>query len=141
MKPALESKDAAIVASILSLGVINGVSWHILGLDMAAESWFRWIEGGVILLTLAFLFRARGLWGGEIARSIDVITMGIAVYLIQYIPHIGYHIQEHPVWLGLGEGFWIGLFHGVSAASFLVVTYGIYLLSQASIDSRREKID
>lgn len=125
-------EDVILIIGLIGAAVLNGVVWSVMGFGGGAEQWFRFVEGAAVLTALYGIYRARGLWGGEVARSLEVTSLGILIYMISYIPHIGFHVSKNPVTLGLPDNAWIGFFHAISAVSFLVVGYGLYLFSESS---------
>lgn len=128
----LTKEDIILISGLIVAAVLNGVIWHVMNFGTGAEAWFRFVEGAAVLAALYGAYRSRGLWGGEVARSLEVTSAGIIIYVITYIPHIGYHVSENPVLLGIPSAVWLGFFHGISAVSFLVVGYGLYLFSESS---------
>jgi len=128
----INREDVILVTGLVLAAVLNGVIWHVMNFDTAAEGWFRFIEAGAVLTALYGVYRARGLWGGEVARSLEVTSIGIITYMLSYTPHIGWHIANNPAILGIQSEAWIGFFHGISAVSFLIVGYGLYLFAESS---------
>lgn len=125
-------EDAVLILGLIGAAILNGVVWSVMGFGGSDEQWFRFVEGAAVLTALYGIYRSRGLWGGEVARSLEVTSIGILVYVISYVPHIGFHVSENPVTLGVPSSAWIGFFHGISAVSFLIVGYGLYLFSESS---------
>lgn len=125
-------EDYALVGGLLAAAVLNGFIWEVMSFGTAAESWFRFVEGAAVLTALYGVYRARGLWGGEVARSLEVTSIGIMTYMLTYIPHIGWHMADNPAFYGISKNIWVGFFHAISAVSFLIVGYGLYLFSESS---------
>jgi hypothetical protein len=128
----LTKEDVILVSGLILAAVLNGVIWHVMNFGTGAEGWFRFIEGAAVLTALYGIYRSRGLWGGEVARSLEVTSIGIIVYMLTYIPHIGWHVSGNPDLFGIPSAIWIGFFHAISAVSFLIVGYGLYLFSESS---------
>lgn len=84
---------------------------------------------------LVFIYLSRSLWGGSVARYLEVIGAGLAVHMILFIPHIQWHILGEvegglPPLAGQPPSFWYVFFHGMSLAAFLFIGYGFYLFQQ-----------
>ncbi|MFQ3308288.1 MAG: hypothetical protein ACI977_000518 [Candidatus Nanohaloarchaea archaeon] len=125
-------EDVILITGLIAAAVLNGVIWNVMNFGVGAEAWFRFVEGAAVLTAFYGIYRSRGLWGGEVARSLEVTSLGIIVYLLTYIPHIGWHVSGNSASLGIPSGVWVGFFHGISAVSFLIVGYGLYLFSESS---------
>ena len=128
----LRREDIILVTGLIVAAVLNGVVWEVMSFGTAAEGWFRFVEAAAVLTALYGVYRARGLWGGEVARSLEVTSIGIITYMLSYIPHIGWHLADNPEVFGVPSNVWVGFFHGVSAVSFLIVGYGLFLFSESS---------
>lgn len=132
----LERVDYGVITGAIAFAVVLGVVTLSLNLTMAFETNLRWVTGAVILVGLGFIYLGRELWGGIVARNLEIIGAGMAIMMIEWIPHIGWHIQgarqaaqggsPMPAWLGIPGFWWFGFFHGLVMASFIVITYGFY---------------
>jgi hypothetical protein len=84
---------------------------------------------------LVFIYLSRSIWGGKIARYLEIIGAGLAVHMLLFIPHIQWHITGQteggmPPLIGQPPGFWYMFFHGMSLVAFLFIGYGFYLFYQ-----------
>ncbi|MFB6115193.1 MAG: hypothetical protein ABEK04_02790, partial [Candidatus Nanohalobium sp.] len=84
--------------------------------------------------------RARSLWGGDIARYLDFIGIGLVVNLILFPIHMKWHFSvmvqglDHlPAW-GLSPNFWYLFFHGLTGYSFAMLAYGFYLFYESGAE-------
>jgi hypothetical protein len=90
-----------------------------------------------VLAGIVFIYLSRSLWGGSVARYLEVMGAGLAIHMILFIPHIQWHIVgqiegELAPLLGQPPEFWYIFFHGMSLVAFLFVGYGFYLFYQES---------
>lgn len=132
----LESKDYGLIGGLLAVSAAIGYLgttgfWAgFVGGDvppgMVLEMWLDRLTVVIIFAGLLAIYKARGLWGGEVARNLELIGAGLAGYMLVYLPHIHWHIAESPAWLGMDPNFWFGFFHMIQAAAFFLASYGFY---------------
>lgn len=90
-----------------------------------------------VFVGLVFIYLSRRLWGGSVARYLEVMGIGLGIHMLLFIPHIQWHIIGEveggltPL-VGQPPEFWYIFFHGMSLAAFLFVGYGFYLFYQES---------
>jgi hypothetical protein len=70
----------------------------------------------------------------------EIVGIGTAFFLVSWLPHIGWHVEQRPEMLGLAKGFWTGFFHSWNAVSFLVITYGIYRFYRSVNEKKVEDV-
>lgn len=85
----------------------------------------------VVLLTLVPLLRASQHWGGRIGRNLQLIALGLLLFMFSIVPHIEWHVQGAPnplgpSMLGLSSAWWAGFFHILTIVSWLIIIYGFY---------------
>lgn len=119
-------KDYYALAACLIIMFFGGMAGHVMGWTQSTESAIRFMTATSILLGLIALRRNLPALDGEYARNMEMVGIGTAYFLISWLPHIGWHVEQRPEILGLSRGFWTGIFHSWNAVSFLVITYGIY---------------
>lgn len=88
-----------------------------------------------VFVGIVFIYLSRSIWGGKIARYLEIIGAGLAVHMLLFIPHIQWHITGQtqggmPPLMGQPPGFWYVFFHGMSLVAFLFIGYGFYLFYQ-----------
>jgi hypothetical protein len=126
----LERNDYLVVAGLAVLSVVAGfISLNFGG--PAVEGIIDYISMFVIVASLAVIYKARELWGGEVSRALEIIGAGLAVYMITYLPHINWHLSGGGNLGPLPEMFLYGFFHALTMATFVLVGYGFYTLWQS----------
>lgn len=120
----------AFTASLLVI-LFGGLVGHVMGWTQPIEAALRFVTAGAILVGLLALRRNLPKLDGEYARNMEMIGIGTAFFLVSWLPHIGWHVEQRPTMLGLNQGFWAGFFHSWNAVSFLVITYGIYMFHRS----------
>ncbi|MFQ3308627.1 MAG: hypothetical protein ACI977_000870 [Candidatus Nanohaloarchaea archaeon] len=123
----LERNDYLVMVGLAILSAIAGVVSLQFG-GPAVEGIIDYISMFVIVASLAVVYKARELWGGEISRALELIGAGLAVYMITYLPHINWHLGGGGPLGPLPENFLYGFFHALTLATFVLVGYGFYTL-------------
>lgn len=127
----MEREDYYVLGGAFVLAVLGGILGHVMGWTQATENTLRFFTAGAILLGLIGLYRNIPHLEGVFARNMEMIGIGTATFLISWLPHIGWHLEQRPEIFGLNPGFWAGLFHSWNAVSFLIISYGIYLFHRS----------
>ncbi len=94
---------------------------------MNIEAYSRMIVGLVILYGVFAIHMSIQSWAGELARYLQLIGTGLAILMLAWIPHIGWHLQDNPAWFGMNPGFWLTLFHSLTILAFGLSAYGFHL--------------
>lgn len=126
----LERNDYLVIVGLFIVTLLAGFVSQNFG-GPAVEGIIDYISMFVIVASLAVVYKARDLWGGEVSRALELIGAGLAVYMITYLPHINWHMSGGG---GLGpvpENFLYGFFHALTLATFVLVGYGFYTLWQS----------
>lgn len=124
----LTKRDLSVIGAMFGLSILVGVlrQMGISGPLRAVA--FLMVPAG--LISLVFIYLAAKEWGGEVARYLTFIGFGIAVFILNMMPHIFWHMRETEEFLGLAGPFWYIFFHGGIALGFVYITYGFYLFYQ-----------
>lgn len=128
IKELLKKQDLAVVGAMFGLSLLIGALRQIGVQGPLMATAFLIIPAG--LLSLAYIYLAARAWGGEVARYLTFIGIGMAVFVLNTVPHIVWHMQKMPDFLGVGASFWYIFFHGGIALGFVYITYGFYLFYQ-----------
>lgn len=124
----LESKDYGFIAGGAILTLLAAlIAPRFFEDPMQIETYSRMIVAAVILYGLFSIHQAIQSWAGELARYLQLIGTGLAILMMAWIPHIGWHVRGNPEWLGMSPAFWITIFHGLTVLAFAVSTYGFHL--------------
>jgi hypothetical protein len=124
----LERKDKAIVIAAFGLSILIGVLRQIGIQGPLKAAAFLIVPAG--LISIYYIYRAAQAWGGEVARYLTFMGIGMAVFVINMVPHIVWHIQDTPAFFGIDNSFWYIFFHGGIALGFVYLAYGFYLFYQ-----------
>lgn len=90
-------------------------------------TWLPRLTVVVILGAAALIYRSRTLYGGEIERSLEIISAGFLIYGVVYWPHkIGWHGANEPAWISISAGAWQTFFHFLTVTTLGIVAYGFY---------------
>jgi hypothetical protein len=128
MRELLTKQDWAVVGAMFGLSILVGVLRQ-LGVQGPLRA-AAFLIGPAGILCLIFIYLAAKSWGGEVARYLTFIGIGIATFVLNSMPHIIWHIQETPAFFGIPTSFWYIFFHGGIALGFVYITYGFYLFYQ-----------
>ncbi|MDY6778126.1 MAG: hypothetical protein SVU32_05645 [Candidatus Nanohaloarchaea archaeon] len=133
----MERKDYLVIGGALLVSALVGfaargiqsvqtIAMVTLGLTVAAFI--------TTLIALVAIYKARKPYGGKVARNLEVIGFGLALFIVTYLPHVVWHIfglQNNnplgPAWLGLSKAWWAGFYHIGAFMFFLIASYGFYL--------------
>ncbi|MFB6158945.1 MAG: hypothetical protein ABEJ95_04800 [Candidatus Nanohalobium sp.] len=92
------------------------------------------LAGIGVIAALVAIYKGREGYGGLVARNLEIIGIGLALFIVTYIPHVLWHIfglmNRNPLgpgWIGLTKAWWAGFFHIGAIAFFLISSYGFYL--------------
>lgn len=115
----------AVVAGLIFAPVTDFETLHLL--DLATNV----LIFSIIAVMLVPLFLASRHWGGEIGRNLQIVAVGLLVFVVSILPHIEWHVEGAPYYLGpamlgLSPAWWVGFFHTLTVATWIVVIYGFY---------------
>ncbi|MFB6182849.1 MAG: hypothetical protein ABEI78_02165, partial [Candidatus Nanohaloarchaea archaeon] len=113
-----------------SLGALLIISYLLRTLGkniMVIEAYTRFIVTAIALAAIFFMYKAIKEWAGDLARYLQTIAIGIAILMISWIPHIGWHVKGMPPVMGMPPAFWLTFFHGLAIIGFGFQAYGYYL--------------
>jgi len=135
----LEKKDKYLIGTGVALGLIAAVIGQLGILGMKAEMMLTYLMVAPILPGIYFLYKARSLWGGDIARYLDFIGAGLIINLVLFPVHMNWHFAAQSAeaaflsW-GISPSFWYMFFHGLAGYSFAMLAYGFYLFYQSGAE-------
>ncbi len=128
----LERNDYLVMVGLAVAAVAAGLVSLSLGEQARiTEMVIDYVALFVIVASLAVIYKARELWGGEVSRALELIGAGLAVYMITYLPHINWHIGGGGALGPIPETFLYGFFHALTLATFVLAGYGFYTLWQS----------
>jgi len=124
----LEKKDYGFIVAGGVLTLLAAlVAPRVFSDPMQIETYSRLIVAAFILYGLFSIHKAIQSWAGELARYLQLIGTGLAILMIAWIPHIGWHVRGNPEWFGMSPISWITVFHGLTVLAFAVSAYGFHL--------------
>lgn len=94
---------------------------------MSIEAYTRLVVAAVIIYGIFAINMAIQSWAGELARYLQLIGTGLGILMVAWLPHIGWHIQGNPSWLGISPSAWVTMFHGLTVLGFASASYGFHL--------------
>jgi len=128
----LERNDYLVMAGLAVLAFAMGLLSLSLGeAARITEMIIDYAAMFVIVASLGVIYKARDLWGGEVSRAMELIGVGLAVYMVTYLPHINWHIGGSGSIGPIPGGFLFGFFHALTLATFVLAGYGFYTLWQS----------
>lgn len=130
MKLHLKRPDYMVIGGGVLGAVLAGVLGHLLAAPPSIEVYTRFMTAFAILVSVYFIYRARQVWEGNLARYLEIIGLGLTALMVSWVPHIGWHLKGMPPWLGIAPGGWIAFYHILTAVTFFIVGYGFYLFWQ-----------
>lgn len=135
----LTQKDWYLVGTGVVLGVITAVLTQLGAIGKSGELILTFLMVLPIIPGLYFLYRSRSLWGGDIARYLDFIGVGLLINLLLFPVHMGWHFgflagSPGAAMLGLSSNFWYIFFHGLTGYSFAMLAYGFYLFYESGAE-------
>lgn len=104
--------------------LMGGIVGQIVGFSPAFEWATSIIQVPFVLAAIYFILKNQ-VWEGEIGRSLNLIGVGLLMIMIDYLPHIPWHLAGNPAW-SMSTGFWVGIFHLWVAGGFFVMSYGFH---------------
>lgn len=122
----MEINDKYFISGALILTVLAGVWAHLMGVTPAVDGMIDFFTAAAVLGGLYFIYLARDLLGGETARHLEVIGIGLLVFVLAYWPSYTWSTAGNPAWLGFGSAFWSMLFGVGNIVGFAIITYGFY---------------
>lgn len=131
MMDLLDRRDLYLLGGLLVFALFIGLLGQVGIITQAQEIWLGYAAIVPIIPALYYVYRARERWGGQIARNLELIGVGLAIHLVLWAPHIRWHILTEqagsaPRWFGMLPSFWYVAWHGLSLFGFAIVTYGFY---------------
>lgn len=131
----LEKKDWYLFGFAAALSIIGGIMGQYYNFSQPTGILIDQLSLVPIFIGLVFIYLARSEWSGDIARTLELIGIGLAIHMLIFVPHINWHISgstltELPALLGIAPSFWYVLFHGLSLTAFGLIGYGFYLLRE-----------
>lgn len=120
----LEQKDYGVILGGLAAITVAAYIGHLQEVSPQIEMYIDYLTGAIIIASLAIMYKASDLLGGEIARNLQIMGAGAAIYLVTYYPHIMWHQQR--IAAPISDHFGYVFYHGATALAFLLVGYGFY---------------
>lgn len=120
----LEQKDYGVILGSLAAITIAAYVGHLQEAPPEIEMYIDYLTAGIIIASLAVMYKASDLLGGDIARNLQLMGVGAAIYLVTYFPHILWHQQR--IAAPVSDHFGYVFYHGATALAFGLVGYGFY---------------
>ncbi|MCJ7429023.1 MAG: hypothetical protein MUP66_01395 [Candidatus Nanohaloarchaeota archaeon QJJ-5] len=128
----LKQNDYLVMGVLAVLAGIAGYSSLMAENPLLVEQWLDRVTVLVVLSAVVIIYKAKQQFDDEIARELELIGVGLTVYMLVYLPHIIWHISDQPsvpiASFTVPGGFLYGFFHMLSISAFILVAYGFYNL-------------
>lgn len=127
-------RDWIIGAGGFLLVIALAFASHIMQWPRIVEILGDVLTGIFGLVAVYFIYKASDMLGGDLARYISVMGVGLAYYSLTLVPHVYGHFLS-----GGGAGVMVGPFklltffmwqHVASIWVFVLIAYGLYLFWQ-----------
>ncbi|MFB6159283.1 MAG: hypothetical protein ABEJ95_06540 [Candidatus Nanohalobium sp.] len=122
----MRRNDKLFVAGALVMTVLLGLWSQLMALPDGASAFADFITFAAVAGGLVFIYKARDQLGGETARSLEVLGLGLLIYVLAYWPSYKWSVAGSPAWLGLSTEFWSILFALGNFVGLGIVAYGFY---------------
>ncbi len=116
-----------LFAALATMGIQSQMTIVMIILAATAAS------GLAVLGALIAIYKGRDLYGGEIARNLEIVGLGFFLFMITYVPHTVWHVvgltNQNPLgpeWIGMSGAWWAGFFHVGAFMYFIISAYGFY---------------
>jgi len=120
----LEKKEYGLIFGGLAVAAVLGFIGHLAEAPPQVEQYIDFLTGAIIIGSLAVMYKASNLLGGEIAKNLQVMGAGVLIYILTYYPHIFWHAGLVPA--PLSDHFGYVFYHAATALAFFLVGYGFY---------------
>ncbi|MFB6114798.1 MAG: hypothetical protein ABEK04_00780, partial [Candidatus Nanohalobium sp.] len=121
----LERSDLAVIGAAFAISVLAGVL-KAVGVNVpVGPVAMLMLPAGII--SIVFVYLAAEQYGGQVARYLYFMALGIGWFLLMTFPHVFWHQAGEPALLGLDASFWYIFYHGGILVSYFFIGYGFYL--------------
>lgn len=118
--------DKKFVYGAIIFSVLAGLWAQMMGLEPAADAFIDYLTFAAVAGGLYFIYKARDQIGGDTARRLEILGIGLTVFVLAYWPSYTWTTLGNPEWLGLTTGFWSMLFGLMNFVGLGIVAYGFY---------------
>ncbi len=122
----MRSNDKKVVAGAVAFAVLAALWAQFMGLEPAADAFIDFLTFAAVAGGLYFIYKARDALGGGTARRLEILGVGLLVFVLAYWPSYTWSTVGSPEWLGLTTGFWSMLFGLMNFVGLAIVAYGFY---------------
>lgn len=122
----MRTSDKQVVGGAIAFAVLAALWAQFMGLEPAADAFIDFLTFAAVAGGLYFIYKARDQLGGETARRLEILGIGLLVFVLAYWPSYTWATVGNPEWLGLSTGFWSMLFGLANFVGLGIVAYGFY---------------
>jgi hypothetical protein len=126
----MKNHDKYVIVSGVGTAVIAGFWAHLMGIGTEVDAFIDFLTIIAILGSVSFIYLGRDMLGGDTARNLEIIGIGLSLYVITYWASYRWSIADNPAWLGVTAQGWDMFFGLMTLATFGLVAYGFYLFWQ-----------
>jgi hypothetical protein len=123
----MKQQDRRVILGGVVIAVLAGLWSHFMGIGPEVDAFIDFLTVIAVLGSVAFIYLGRDLLGGDTARNLEVIGIGLSLYVLTYWASYHWDIVGNPAWLGFSAPGWSVFFGLMTLATFGMVVYGFYL--------------
>lgn len=118
----MDREDYVIMTGGLTVAVAGGIARQIGLIDSSMTQLLTIL---VLVTAPVSIYSGKKMWGGEMAKNMELVAIGLGAVIVHRIPEILWGSQFLQA-LGLTSPFWKGFFNFLAAVGFAIVSYGFY---------------
>lgn len=123
----LEKRDSLFMAGSAIAVVLVSVIAGAVGAPAIVELILDLLLTVSIFGSFYFVYKGVNVSGGQLARYMTMIVLGLGIYGVTLVPHAYWHILGRPTIGPLSVGTLSAIAHTMTVMAFLFVAYGFYL--------------
>lgn len=122
----MEKQDRYLIGLGIAIPVLAGLWSQLMGIGTQIDAFIDFFTVIALLGSVAFIYLARDLLGGEIARNLEITGLGLFLYVVIYWASYTWSSVGSPAWFGMQAAAWDVFFSTATLATFGFIAYGFY---------------
>jgi len=122
----MEQHDRYIIGLGIAIPVLAGFWSQLMGIGTQIDAFIDFFTVLALLGSVTFIYLARDLLGGEIARNLEITGLGLFLYVVIYWASYTWSSVGGPAWLGVQAPAWDVFFSTATLVTFGFIAYGFY---------------
>lgn len=123
----IEKRDGYFMAGSALAVVVFSIIAGVMGAPQMLEFILDILVTGSIFGSMYFVYKGVKVSGGQLARYMTMIVLGLGIYAITLVPHVYWHIMGRPTPGFIAVGTVSAVMHTMTVMAFVFVAYGFYL--------------